>query len=224
MITQLLPSYPTPDNDKLITAIKNLIKVSFGTNSSQNYIKIIFEYLNNPSPKAFAKIIFIDFENDKLQALALLSYNKTFNFMFLDCLAVAPENKGQGLGQKLYHHLQDYTKNLQAKALFFECIVDIPSIVKDEKELFENTARLRFYKKFGAKPIIGSKWEEPDEDDIGYPSFLMLDNLNNQELPSALYVSNIVRCLLENKFSYCCSKENIEMVVNSFKEPITLRP
>jgi hypothetical protein len=50
---------------------------------------------------------------------------------------------------------------LEALGLFFECLPDRPELCKDAELINENKKRLKFYERFGARPIINTLYELP---------------------------------------------------------------
>ena len=88
-----------------------------------------------------------------------------------------------------------------------------------------NRARLKFYEKYGARPIAGTAYETPVKPDDDNPPYLVFDNLGQERPLPAVEARRIVRAILERRYGHLCTPAYIDMVVDSFRDdPVVLRP
>ncbi len=113
-----------------------------------------------------------------------------------------------------------------AKGVFFECLPDNEARCADPKIRKLNAARLRFYERYGARPIIGTAYETPipdgDEDNLPH---LVWDDLDTGKPLRLAFAREVVKAILERKYSELCPPEYVRAVVDSFRDdPVEIRP
>lgn len=161
----------------------------------------------------------------EVRGFALLSHDAELRFAFLDYVSAARGLTGGGIGGALYERVRDEARAAGAAGLFFECLPDDPELCPDRDDRRQNAARLRFYERYGARPIVGTKYEEPmSEAYVGSP-YLVFDALGADRNPGRQVVRPIVRAILERKYGDICTPQYIDSVVASFAAPaLQLRP
>ena len=88
----------------------------------------------------------------------------------------------------------------------------------------QNVSRLRFYERYGARPIANTAYETPLMPGDDNPPYLVYDDLGQEIELSRDTAREIVRAILERKYRGVCPPEYVEMVVESFKDdPIKIR-
>jgi hypothetical protein len=99
-----------------------------------------------------------------------------------------------------------------------------PAFEPQSRDKKTNSARLRFYERFGAFPVINTAYETPVKPQGDNPPYLMFDDLG-QSTPLPLErARTIVRAILERKYKDVVSPDYIETVIESFKDdPVRLR-
>src|SRR5262249_7437605 len=106
--------------------------------------------------------------------------------------------------------------------LYFESLPDDPALSPNPEIRARNAARLKFYERYGARPIINTAYETPVTPGVTDPPYLVLDPLGSNDLPSRDKVRKVVRAILERK--YGLSGDYVQNVVDSIKDdPIKLR-
>ncbi|MBZ0216928.1 MAG: GNAT family N-acetyltransferase, partial [Fimbriimonadaceae bacterium] len=111
-----------------------------------------------------------------------------------------------------------------ADVLFFECLPDDPDLSPDPLIREQNAARLKFYERFGARPITGTAYETPLSPDATDPPYLMADTLGADKAPGRALVRKSIRAILERKYGDICPPEYVNMVVDSVTDdPVRLR-
>lgn len=107
---------------------------------------------------------------------------------------------------------------------FFECLPDDPLLCAGPERLRQNAARLRFYERFGARPIRGTCYETPLEPGGDCPPYLVFDDLGTGKPLRKKTARHIVNAILEKKYGDICPPEYRRMVVESFiDDPVRLR-
>jgi len=211
--------------DKLvIEQVQAMMRSQFSLLSDDEIAALPLQ-LKNTSHYHFRPMLFVsDDLKGHINGFAFMFYVSDITFCYLDFISAAKYMTGRGIGSALYKKVREESLALKATGLFFECLPDIPSLCKDPKTLKENASRLRFYEKFGARPIINTKYETPLTSGDDNPPFLIYDDLGCGIPLSVDRAKVVVRSILERRHSRICSKEYVEMVVNSFVDnPVRLR-
>lgn len=173
----------------------------------------------------FRHMLFVaDEPNKALKGFALLSHDPELNFCFLDYLSSARLDSSRGIGSALYETVREEALALRSVGIFFECLPDDPKICSDPQKLKENIARLRFYERFGARPIINTAYETPLSPEDDCPPYLVYDGLiAGRQLTNEL-AREIVKAILKRKYRKLCTPQYTALVVNSIvDDPISLR-
>ncbi len=182
--------------------------------------------LLNPLKYQFRTLLFVaDNNRHRVKGFALVNYAPDLNFSYLDFLSVQPTKNAGGIGGALYEKVRDEAKNLKVCGIFMECLPDDGKLCHDKETLKQNKARLRFYERYGAVPIINTAYETPLKKGDDCPPYLIFDRINNKTLPTRDVTRGIVRAILLRKYGKACPAGYIDMVVDSFQDdPFQLRP
>ena len=101
---------------------------------------------------------------------------------------------------------------------------DDPQLCADTAVRRQNAARLRFYERYGARPIAETAYETPvPGGSADCPPYLTFDPLDQARPLRAKYLRDVVRAVLERKYSDLCSPDYVEMVVGSIRDPVRIR-
>ncbi len=213
-----------PINQVKIGQIQDILRTQFNE-LPETDISSIPDMLKHPENYKFRMLLFVaDDGKGKVLGFAVLYYAADLNFCYLDFISTAPKTSGGGIGGALYDRVRIAARKLNSEGIFCECLPDDPELNKDKKYLKQNIARLKFYEKYNARPIIGSAYETPVNPESDSPPYLVFDGLGSEDLPNPNKMQKIVRAILERKYSHLCTPEYIDMVVKSFKnKDITLR-
>ena len=162
---------------------------------------------------------------DRVIGFALLLHAPDLGFCFLDFVASDAARAGRGLGGALYERVREEALALGARALYFECLPDDEALSPDPVIRADNAARLRFYERYGARPIAGTAYETPVRAGDTDPPYLVLDALGRAPLPGCDEVRRVVRAILQRKYRELCPPGYVDTVVESFRDdPVRLRP
>lgn len=208
-----------------ITQIQQIIRDQFPA-ISEDEVQTLPEKLTNPLKYRFRSILFVmDDTRGRVRGFALLAHAPDLHFCYLDYISAARKITGGGIGGVLYDRVRQEALALKSVGLFFECWPDDPRLCRDPEVLKQNIARLRFYEKYGARPIINTLYEKPLSLEDDNPPYLVYDNLTRNISLSRKKARAVVRAILERKYGDLCPKEYIEEVVGSFKDdPVQQRP
>jgi acetoin utilization deacetylase AcuC-like enzyme len=213
-----------PNDRTAVEQVQEILRSQFGALSEADIKKLPLQ-LRNPLKFRFRTILHIAEGSRRLvKGFALMMHAPDLHFSYLDFLASDPKRMGSGTGGALYEGVRAEARALRSIGLFFECLPDDPDLCHRRDLLKENSARLRFYERYGARPIIHTAYETPISPDGDCPPYLVFDGLGLTEKPSAEHCRAIVRAILERKYGSKCPVNYIEKVVASFKDdPIRLR-
>lgn len=214
----------TPANQDAIAEVLAILKEQFPLLSRRD-LKKLPEQLRNPLKYQFRAILFVaEGAKGKIDGFALLFHAPSLNFCYLDYLSAAKQMTGGGIGGALYERVREEALDLETIGLFFECLPDNPNLSRDPVIRKQNVARLRFYERYGATPIIGTAYETPLKPGDDNPPYLVYDNLGQDIDLSNDQTREIMRAILERKYKGVVPKDYVEMVVDSVKDdPVRLR-
>lgn len=191
----------------------------------QGKITELPEQLRNPLKYRFRSILLVvEGPRGRVRGFALLQHAPDLQFCYLDFMAAGRLHTGGGIGSALYERVREEASAMKTVGLFFECLPDEQTLCRDQEILKQNVARLRFYEKYGARPIVNTEYETPLGQDDDCPPYLVYDNLGTTKPLSRNRMRRIARAILRRKYGDLCAPEYIKMVVESFKDnPIRLR-
>jgi GNAT superfamily N-acetyltransferase len=214
-----------PVNQTAIAEVGQIFRQQFPAASTKD-IDALPDKLRNPFHSQFRTILLIA-ENARghIAGFAIMMHDPGLAFCYLDWLASRSSIRGRGIGAALYEYVRDEALSMGAQGLLFECLPDEPDRCRDPNTCKQNAARLKFYERYGARPIINTKYETPvpGGSDDNLP-FLVFDDLDTDRLLRREHARRIVRAILERKYASLCPPDYIQLVVNSFRDdPIRLR-
>jgi acetoin utilization deacetylase AcuC-like enzyme/GNAT superfamily N-acetyltransferase len=213
-----------PVNQAAITQVEQILQDQFPL-LAKNDVKKIPELLRNPVKQGFRSILYVaEDSRQRVQGFALISHEANLHFCYLDYISAAKQTTGGGIGGALYEYLREEALAMGTIGIFFECLPDDPALCRDPETLKQNQARLRFYEKYGAFPIVNTAYETPVNQDDDNPPYLVFDALGQTDPLPCAQAQRIVRAILERRYGDLCTPEYISKVVDSFKEdPVSLR-
>jgi acetoin utilization deacetylase AcuC-like enzyme/GNAT superfamily N-acetyltransferase len=211
-------------DQKVIAQVQAILRQQFYLLPEADVQKLP-ELLRNPLKHAFRAVLFVaDDSRGTVEGFALLLHAPSLNFSFLDFLSAAPGTMGRGIGGALYERVREESVHLGVVGVFFECLPDTAADCAGADILKDNQRRLRFYERFGARPIINTRYETPLKSEDRCPPYLVYDDLGRGRPLRRAEARVIVRAILERKYGKACPPGYIDMVVDSFRDdPVELR-
>lgn len=193
---------------------------------SERDVKKIPEQLRNPLKYRFRPILFVaETQKRVVRAFALMLHASDLDFCYLDYISSAPGKTSSGLGGILYQRLRQVALSLKSVGLFFECLPDDPALSPEPEIRKQNAARLRFYERFGARPITGTRYETPVKPGDTDPPYLVFDNLGQGKPLSREKARQVLEAILRRKYGHLCPDDYVHMVLDSVQDdPVQLRP
>lgn len=211
-------------NQDAIRQAEHILEEQFSGAHGDEY-RGLAERLRNPFRQRFRSVLLVaERQRGRVAGFGFLMSDPELGFAYLDFIASAKEMTGRGIGGALYQRVRQEAMALSARGLFFECLPDDPTQFDNPVILKENAARLRFYERFGVRPVVSTAYEAPIKPgDRGMPH-LMFDGLGRDEPLRRDFARKVVRAVLERKYAHLCPAEYVEMVVRSFQDdPVRLR-
>ncbi len=214
----------TPANQDAIEEVLTILKEQF-PGLSRREIRKLPDQLKNPLKYQFRAILFIaEGAKGKIDGFALLFHAPALKFCYLDYLSAAKTMTGGGIGGALYERIREEAFDLETLGIFYECLPDDPKLSRDPVIRKQNAARLRFYERYGARPIINTAYETPVHPGDDNPPYLVYDDLGQGIDLEKKQARQIIRAILERKYKHLVSNDYIEMVVDSIQDdPVLLR-
>lgn len=215
-----------PINQQAIREVAQIFREQFPA-ARPSDIEELPEKLRNPFKQQFRTILYVaENRQGRVTGFAIVLHEPRLKFCYLDYIATGASVRGRGVGAALYEYVRDEAVGLGALGLFFECLPDDPDRCADPVIRQQNAARLKFYERYGARPIVGTAYETPvpggPTDNLPY---LMYDDLDSQRPLSARFCREVVRAVLERKYGDLCPPEYIQAVVQSIRaDPVAIRP
>jgi acetoin utilization deacetylase AcuC-like enzyme len=213
-----------PINKLAIAQVQAILRTQFSFPDEEEIEKLP-EKLRNPLKHGFHSILYVaDDYRGNVKGFAFVLHEPGLNFCYLDFISTSKQLTGRGIGGVLYERIRQGALSLNTIGLFFECLPDDPKLSSDPVILKQNVARLKFYERYGARPITNTAYETPLSPEDDNPPYLVFDNLGQDVKLSQSLARKIVRTILERKYGELCPKSYVDMVVNSIKDdPVRLR-
>jgi GNAT superfamily N-acetyltransferase len=220
-----VPDDSTPGNSEALRQVQAIWRVRFPLVAEED-VASLPEKLRDPLKYRFRSVLLVAEDvRHRVQGFALLLHAPDLQFCYLDFIATAPQRPRRGIGGALYERVREEALALGAAGVFLECLPDDPTLSPDPVLCTENAERLRFYERYGARPIADTKYEAPLTPADTDPPYLVLDPLGRETLPRRDQARAIVGAILERKYGKLCPPAYRRMVVDSFRDdPIRLRP
>lgn len=212
-----------PSDRDAVAQVQEILRGQFPLLSEED-IRKIPDQLRDPLKHRFRAILFVAEDGRRVKGFALVLHAPDLHFLYLDFISTAQKRTGGGLGGVLYERVREEALRLGCVGIFFECLPDDTALCRDPEMLRQNARRLRFYERYGARPIANTRYETPLRPGDDCPPYLVFDDLGRSvRLPRHRAVA-IVRAVLERKYKGVCPPEYNRMVLDSFRDdPLVLR-
>ena len=162
--------------------------------------------------------------NDRIIGFALADYFESIGYAYLDFIVTEAERRGRGLGGALYEALREDLVARGAKGLFFEVPTDDPAQVSNPAHLKANKARLKFYERYGALPIVGTLYDQPIRPGNPPEPRLLFDPLNHAKTLEAETLRQVIEMILTERYNFAPDDPYVHQVLGSVKDsPVRIR-
>jgi acetoin utilization deacetylase AcuC-like enzyme len=211
-----------PDDRAAIVQAQQILRAQFA-GVREATVEKLPALLRDP-PADFRPILFVAERSRGIRGFALLMHAPDLHFCYLDFISAARELTGGGIGGALYLRARDQAIALRSIGIFLEALPDDPALCPDPETLRQNAARLRFYERYGVRPIAGTAYETPVNPGDACPPYLLYDDLGLDRPLRRSVARNVVRAILERKYAELCPPSYVAMVVGSIRDdPVGLR-
>lgn len=215
----------TPWDRTALAQVQEILRARFPAAAPEDFDSLP-DRLHDPLRSRYRTMVLVaESPSGKVLAAAVVLHFPDLRFAFLDYIATHPRPSASGLGGALYERIREESLALGCRGLFLECPSDDPEICRDRSLLAENRRRMRFYERFGARPIVGTLYETPFRPDDPCPPSLLYDDLGTGAPLRRAFARQVVRAILERKYGESCPPGYLERVLRSFTDdPVRLRP
>lgn len=182
--------------------------------------------LADPTAHGFHTALYVaDDLRGHLKGFALVSHAPAEKFCLLDFIATTHATTATGgVGGALYERAREHARASDSLGLFYECLPDDPDACSNPEHAKANGARLRFYERFGARPIAGTGYETPMTPGGKDLPHLVFDDLGSARPLRAAELRKVIRAILERKYPHLCSPEYVKQVLATITaDPVALR-
>ena len=204
-----------------VERVKEIFRANFP--GAADYARKIPDLLDHPFKYGYKAVLLVSEDaSRRATGFALSLHFPETESSLLDFVAVSPDVHGGGLGSALYEATREYLSGLGSRGLYMEVLPDDPSIVKDPQVLKNNRARLRFYERYGVRPVVGTDYETPIG---GSPApYLLFDGLGREKPLGRAEARVAVRLILRRKYGHLVGPDYVRRVVESFvDDPVRFR-
>jgi acetoin utilization deacetylase AcuC-like enzyme/GNAT superfamily N-acetyltransferase len=161
---------------------------------------------------------------DRVIGFALADYFETIEYAYLDFMVTSAERRGRGQGGALYEALREEMIARGAKGLFLEVPTDDPKQVRLAASLRANKARLRFYERYGARPILGTLYDQPIRPGNPAEPRLLYDPLGSTKPLEPAMLREAIRLILTHRYNYEDDSPYVATVLASVTDaPVQVR-
>ena len=214
----------TPTNRQLIAQAQAMLRVDFSGLSEQDIAKIPAQLANPLKYRFRSQLLVAEDGHANVRGFAMLLHAPDLDFCFLEYISAGRDQTGRGVGGALYERVREEALRLGVVGLFFESLPDDPELSPHPETRRQNAARLRFYERFGARPIANTAYATPVSPGDADPPLLVFDDLGQDTALDRKLARRIVRAILERKYGSFCPPEYVDRVVASIRDdPVRLR-
>ena len=163
-------------------------------------------------------------EGETILGFALADFFESIGYAYLDFIVTGAEQRGRGLGGALYEALREDLIARGAMGLFLEVPTDDPEQVPNPAHLKANKSRLKFYERYGARPILNTLYDQPIRPGKPPEPRLLYDPLESDEPLDSDELKKVIRSILTLRYEYDPDDPYVKKVVASVKDsPIRIR-
>ena len=163
-------------------------------------------------------------DDDHVAGFALTDFFEPLGYAYLDFIVTRAEERGRGLGGALYEALREDLVARGAKGLFLEVSTDDPAQVLDPQQLRQNRARLKFYERYGVRPVVGTLYDQPIRPGQPTEPRLLFDPLESKKSLTGDSLRGVIAAILSHRYQYPADDPYMRQVLDSVKDsPVSIR-
>lgn len=173
---------------------------------SREDISLLPDRLKDPVRFGYRTLLYVaDDGRGRVRGMAVVMMWPRLRGAYLDFIAtLGPRTAQGGVGQALYQRARDEARELGMLGLFFDVDMDDARFRKDERDLAQARARLRFYERFGARPMSNELWP------------IVYDDLDLPRRPTVAQMRALARMFMRRHESLGYTPARIERAARSF--------
>ena len=174
------------------------------------------------------EILMLVAENERREVggFSIVYFFPDTRYAYLDWIASNPKRAARGIGGALYEATREMIIAKGARGLFLDVPPDDPKKLRDAARLAVNRRRLAFYERYGAVPVIGTRYDEMTSPAKEFHlTFLVYDALGRRGRLRRPDARKAVFRILTRKYGLKADDAHVRAVVGSFRDdPVRLRP
>jgi len=189
-------------------------------------IRSIGDKLGNPFRERLRYVLYVaESARGVLLGASLVCHDPDLKFCFLDFLAAARGSVRGGVGGALYERVRHQAAAWGCRGLFADVLTDDPEKCPEGDAGLTNASRLKFYERYGARPIVNTRYDTQLAAWGPAPFLLLFDALDSDASLSREWTRKVVAAVLTRKYGDTCSAALVEEIVSSFQDdPVRIRP
>jgi acetoin utilization deacetylase AcuC-like enzyme/GNAT superfamily N-acetyltransferase len=211
-----------PDDRLRIEQVQTIFRSNFAY--VQDYADQIPDLLDRPfKHRSRAMLLVSETTGRRVTGFSLFLHFPEINSSFLDFIAAASGHQGGGVGGALFEATREQLQALGSRGLYLEALPDDPALVASAEALAQNRRTLRFYERYGVRPIVGTEYDRATRGlQAGY---LLFDGLGRSEPLGRDEARAAVRLIIRRQHGQAVSTGYAERVAASFvDDPVRMRP
>ncbi len=181
--------------------------------------------LHEQPPRGYPTILLVAHgADDRVLGFAVADVFDPPGYGYLDFIVTEAERRGRGVGGALYEAIREELLARGSKGLFLEVPTDDPAQVTDPEALKANKTRLKFYERYGARPVMGTLYDQPIRPGQPTEPRLLFDSLDDGDTLTADGLRRVIRCILVGRYNYEPDDPYTVKVLRSVKDsPVQIR-
>ena len=170
-------------------------------------------------------LILAEGRKGRVLGFSLCFYYPDIKYGYLDYIAIEPDRSARGIGGALYEVTREALQLRKAKGLCCDVPPDERGMLKEPERLAINRRRLAFYERFGARPIIGTLYDQLETPaNQGFLTFLVYDPLGQDRPLRRTELRRLIKRLFETKYAMSAEDARVRKIIASVKDdPVQIR-
>lgn len=214
----------SPQDQTALSAVLQLYEEAFSY--CPQYTAKIAEFLKFSSKHDFDIVLLVaEGSKNRILGFTLTFFFPRKKYGYLDYIISDPKRSHRGYGTALYEATREWLLQNKCKGLFMDVPPDEKELLKDKSRLKINQKRMEFYERFGALPIVNTKYEHVFHPaNQGFSTLLVFDRLGQQHELKASALKLVITRILSIKGNMDAKDPKLQEILSSVKDnPVQLR-